>query len=314
LKNERVEMIRKAFGRSAIRLVFLVTFAVIVAPLSALAASHDATRTDASFTSTQIEIVDPGKEWVDDAGIYHVRGLTEIDDITGDITGTGEIVISIDFLAPGECTEDSCPGYTEIWGTVDIENDEGRWTGRFTQSISDVPGSEYAFTSIALHGRGGYAGMSFFGEFVDDSGTSVTIAGTLSTMALPTQAFDVNVTLCFTEDAVVGNYLGTGAVDGFGHAEAVFLGAGLPGTHKYNLFGAVELTDDLGTVDIGFVGGSQDVGFSSFGFGNYVITGGTGAYEELYGNGRVIGAAQEIASCEYGFGVRVRFIGTAHYN
>ncbi len=307
-------MIRKAFGRSAIRLMFVVAFAVMVAPLSAFAANNEATRTEVSFTSTQIEVVDPGKEWVDDAGIYHVRGLTEVDDIAGDLTGSATVVINIDYFVPGECNEDSCPGYTEVWGTIAIENEEGQWTGRFTQSLSDVPDDEYAFTSVALHGRGGNAGMSFFGEFVDSTDTSVTIAGTLSTMALPTQAFDTSVTLCFTADAVVGNYIGTGAVNGFGHAEAVFLGAGLPGTHKYNLFGAVELTDEYGSLVIGFVGGAQDVGFSSFGFGNYVITGGTGAYEELYGNGRVIGAAQEIASCEYGFGVRVRFIGTAHYN
>ncbi len=314
-------MTRRSCRRPVFRLAIALAIIASLAPLSTTAENHEATRTTVTWTTTDIGVVDPGEEWVDDAGIYHARGITELDDITGDIAGTGVSVLNIDFFAPGECTEESCPGYTEVWGTVEIEDEAGRWSGRFVHSRSDVPGEEYAFSRITLHGRGGNAGMSFFGEVVDadpaDSAVTfaaTTFEGTLSTMANPIEALNVHVSVCFTDDAIVGNYLGTGAVEGFGHAEAAFLSSGGPWTHTYNLFGFVELSDEAGSLTVGVVSGGQDNGSVSFAFGNFVITGGTGAYEQLYGHGRIIGAATPMPQCESGVGASLSLIGEAHYN
>jgi hypothetical protein len=293
----------------------LVTILVGAIPLSASASSHHtATRAPVSFTSTVVEVVDPGEEWVDEAGIYHLRGLVTSEEVSGDISGTAISTENDDVFAPGECTEESCPHYGEVWGTVEITDENGWWEGRWMLSYSTVPGDEYFFTSVVVHGRGGYAGMSFFGEFTDLAEDSVTIEGTLSSMATPIQQLVLGMTVCFTETGAGGSYLGTGAVDGFGQAEAIFIGSGFQWTHTYNLFGVIELSDESGSFVVGFVGGAQDVGFISHGFGTFVITGGAGAYAELYGNGRVVGSAVLLPQCESGFGARLSLIGEAHYN
>ncbi len=300
--------------RRSITFAFIAALVLGALPLAVSADHHQATRVSASFTATTIEEINPGEEWVDDAGIFHIRGLQEVDEFSGDITGSGVVTINIDFWTVGECSEESCPGFTEVWGDVSIDDESGSWTGRWIQSYSDVPGEEYAFTSIALHGHGGNAGKSFFGEFAGEDEASVTIEGILSTMATPVQAMNTSVTLCFTDGPTVGNYLSSGVIEGFGSAEGIFIGSGTRWTHTYNLFGVVELANEGGTVQIGFVAGAQDVSFSSFGFGTYTIIGGTGDYAELYGNGRVIGAAQNLSHCEFGYGVRLSLIGGAHYN
>jgi hypothetical protein len=45
-----------------------------------------------------------------------------------------------------------------------------------------------------------------------------------------------------------------------------------------------------------------------------VIVGGTGAYAELYGHGKITGAAMEAMQCDAGFGVRLQLIGQGHFN
>lgn len=309
-------MLSVPLRRRAAWLTMLVAILVGAIPFSASASSHHtATRAPVSFTSTVVEVVDPGEEWVDKAGIYHLRGLVTSEEVSGDISGTAVSTENDDVFAPGACTDESCPHYGEVWGTVEITDENGWWVGRWMLSYSTVPDDEYFFTSVALHGRGGYAGMNFFGEFTDLAEGSVTIEGTLATMALPVEALAINATVCFTETgAAGGSYLGTGAVDGFGQAEAVFIGAGGPWTHTYNLFGAIELSDESGSFTVGFVGGGKDNGFVSHGFGNFVVLEGTGEYTELYGAGRVIVSAIQLPQCESGDGARLSLIGEAHYN
>lgn len=295
-------------------MVMVIALLLSVAPFSALADSHVASRTPVTFTSTVVAEIDPGEQSVDEAGIFHVRGLVDQEDISGDITGTAIVTVNVDFLAVGECTEESCPGYTEVWGTVEITDEAGRWEGYWIQSRSDVPGDEYAFSAIFLRGLGGNAGKTIYGEFTDETEGSVTIEGVLSTMAAPTRGLNLRTDLCFEEQAAVGNFLGEGLMEEFGHAEAQFYGSGSPWTHTYNLAGIVTLTDAYGSVTLAWVGGAQDNGLASHGFGNFMILDGTGAYAELYGHGRITGTALEMASCEFGYGARIYFYGEAHSN
>lgn len=308
-------MLSRLLTHRLLRIAFLSVLMLAALPLASTSAATDATRTEVSFTSTHTELMDAGEEWVDEAGIYHVRGETQHDEVSGDISGTAIVVINVDFLAAGDCAEEPCPGLTEVWGEVKIEDENGWWTGRFTQSFSDIPDEEYAFTSIALSGRGGNAGMTFIGEFTSIEESSVTIEGVLSTLGAPTNGMNTNVTVCFGEEASTGSYLSSGAIEGDGAAEAIFVPSSLIWTHTYNLFGGLQLSDENGAVAIEFVSGAQDIGTGgSIGFGNYVITGGTGAYAEMYGHGRVIAALQELPGCESGFGIRIDLYGVAQYN
>lgn len=311
-------VIPRILRRPASRLAIVAALVIGVLPFAALADHHEATRTDASFTSTLVEVIEPGEEWVDDAGIFHLRGETHAEEVSGDIAGAAVVGVNVDFLAAGECTEESCPGYTEVWGTIHVTGETGWWEGRFTQSFSDVPGDEYAFTSIAMHGHGDAAGQSFIGQFVESDESSVAVEGTISTMATPISNLNLNVTVCAADGPWTGGYLSTGAIDGSGQAEGLFTGSGTQWTHTYNLTGAIVLTNEHGTVELGFVAGAQDTASStesaSHAFGQFVITGGTGAYAELFGHGRVVGSATGLAQCASGFGAQISLIGEATYN
>ncbi len=307
-------MVSSIRRRRVFRLTFLLALVLSALPVTASATPHQATRTTLSFTATQTEITQEGEVWVDEDGIFHLRNEIEIDEISGDITGTATLTINVDSNALGLCQEDSCPSFADVWGTIVITDEAGSWSGRFTQNLSDVPGEEFSFTAIAMRGLGGNAGKSFIGEITESGEASVTVEGILSTMATPYQSMNTTAVLCFTETSDVGNFISSGVIDGFGHAESTFISAGSFWTPTYNIFGEVTLSDESGTATIGFVLGGQDVGDVSHGFGNYMITGGTGAYAELYGQGRVTGSALEMPQCEFGFGVRIQFIGEAHYN
>ncbi len=69
---------------------------------------------------------------------------------------------------------------------------------------------------------------------------------------------------------------------------------------------------------IAFGGGAQDTAspnmFASHVFGHFVILGGTGDYAELYGIGRLIGAASDSSTCASGFGVNISLVGEVHDN
>lgn len=302
------------------RLILIVALLMSVVPLTVLASSHQtATRAPASITSTVVEVIDPGEEWMDEAGVFHVRNLTQSEEVSGDISGTAIVTVNIDFLAPGQCDEQACPAYTEVWGHIEITGEGGRWTGNWMISSSDVPDDEYAFSAVSLRGSGAAAGQSFFGEFVEETEESVTIEGVVSTLAMPTQPMNLNVNVCFAEEGALGGYLGTGLQSENGQAEAFLYSSGFAWTHTYDLTGIFTLSDEFGSVTLGFVGGGQDIvstveEFTGHGWGSFVILEGTGEYAEFYGQGRAVGTASTNTSCASGFGVNFSFIGETHYN
>lgn len=313
-------MIDRVFGRHWSRLIFVVALLMSAVPLTVLASSHQtATRGPATLTSTVVEVIDPGEEWMDEAGVYHVRNSMQLEEVSGDITGTAIVTANIDFFAPGQCDEEACPAYTEVWGQVEITSEGGRWTGNWMISSSDVPDNEYAFSAISLRGSGAYAGQSFFGEFVEETEESVTIEGVMSTLAMPTQSMNLNVDVCFSEVGAFGGYLGTGLQSESGQSEVFLYSSGFAWTHTYNLTSVITLSDDFGNVTLGFVGGGQDIvstaeEFTGHGWGSFVILDGTGEYAEFYGQGRAVGTASTNTSCASGFGVNFNLFGETHYN
>jgi hypothetical protein len=236
--------------------------------------------------------------------------MVETDEIAGDLSGTATIVINVD--------ANEAEGWTSVWGTIEVVDEAGWWTGDWLNN-QFIDGDE-VFESglLMLSGHGGNAGMSIAGNLAlpeDDSGTA-TIEGTLQTMATPLEGLTINMDLCFSEDfsSISGGFIASGAVDGSGYAELVAETSGGIWTHTYNLAGITTLHDEHGSVDFIWVGGAQDGETYSGTWGPFMILGGDGAYAELYGAGRTVATALDSSICATGVGVRLSFVGVAHYN
>lgn len=308
--------------RRAVLVVMLVTILAGAVPLSASASSnHTATRTPVSFTSTTVEEIEPFDVSIDDAGIFHVRQVTR-EEMSGDISGTATVTFSADFRPDGECTEDSCFGEEAGWAQVELTGEDGGWSGTYAFSSSDIPGQEYYNDMLVLRGTGANAHNSIVATSPDGGDEqSISFEGVLSTLPLPRGGLNTNVHLClnFENFAFTGGYLSSGAIDGAGGASGNFLIGGGQWTDTYAVAGDLTLSDDYGSVTIGFSGRAQDndtsVVEASHVFGHFVILEGSGDYADLYGSGRAIGTASgPDPACASGFGVTISMIGEAHYN
>lgn len=309
------------FRRRATRLMLCLALLAGVVPFGiASADGHEATWTDITFTSTTVETVEEGESWVDEAGIFHIRGNIFNDVIAGDLTGSAVVHFNLDFQPAQECGPDDevCPGYSSFWGSIEITDENGRWAGDFMQNISDVPDEEFMFSSVVLRGLGGNAGKSIVAEFLgtDEEEGTITVGGRLMTMATPIMGINLSTQLCFQEDfTTTGGFHGTGAIESSGSASGDFAPAGARWTHNYGLWGTTTLTDGNGSVTIVFGGNAVDVGVEhSNAWGHFVIVEGTGDYEGLFGHGRTIATAGAADVCALGGGVFVSYVGEAHYN
>lgn len=307
------------FGRGTSVLAILVVLLATMAPFTTLAADHEATRTQATFVVSNGPPIDEGTFWQDASGGIHIRNLVTADELTGDISGTSASTQNVDVLAIEGCEGgEECLIGVNVWGTLDIEGEAGGWEGRFVEAISFRPDDMYDLGFVDLTGTGAYANMSFFGRVVETTDETSTIEGFIYTMATPKQSLNLSATLCAGDVSWSGSYLSTGVIDGSGAATGNFLTVSSEYASDSNIYGSVEVADAGGTATLEFVGGGREIlspdTFTSHGFGTFIITGGTGAYADLYGLGRVTGTATAMPGCASGFGVHVQFIGEAQMN
>lgn len=307
-----MEAVRPRRRRRMFGLVLALAVLTGLFPVGAALGDHTiATRVDVTFTSTPVEVIDPGEEWVDEAGIFHIRGLVEVDEIAGDATGTAEIFINVD-AHPDE-------GWSSAWGTLTITDETGTWDGSWLNN-QFVEGDEFfEIGYVFLTGRGGNAGMSITGTLTLDNETGVgTVEGVLQTMAVPVAGLTILQELCVVQETdfatITGGFLASGAIESSGSVQAGFEASGGIWTHTYNLAGATLMTDEHGSFEIFFLGGAQDGETYSGGWGPFMITGGDGAYAELYGYGRAVATAMESSTCASGAGFRLSYVGVAHFN
>ena len=280
------------------------------------------TRTEIEFTSTPVEILVPGEEWVDEAGIYHFTGEVSREVVEGDINGELIVTFNGDFVPGPNCdpdaTEECFEGEFSAWGEIVITDENGTWEGKFLIAESFLQGEEpSSFGKAILAGRGGNAGKSLVLDltFGDDEDEIAYLSGFMLTMAMPAQGVNMNTQLCFTEEETAyGAFYSTGAIESSGAASGWFFSGGSMWTHNYGLFGETTFTDDHGSLTIQFLGTAQDTVETSVGWGHWVIVDGTGAYANVNGNGKVTGYAGEFEQCSPGFGVWLQYIGQVHMN
>lgn len=307
--------------------VLLVTFVLLLglAPVGVATAAnhHTSSRTEISFTSTPVEILVPGEETYDESGVGHFRGEVVRDEVTGDISGEAIITFNGDFVPGPSCDPanlDTCfEGEFSSWGSVVITDENGVWEGDFLMMESFFEGEEpSSFSKIILAGRGGNAGKSIVADITfPEEGDAAIFTGTLLTVGAPAFGLNMLSQTCFNPETfgLSGAFISSGAVESSGSATVdIFEEGGSEGTYRYGLFVQLTFTNDLGSMTIQLLGETQDHAETHVGWGHWLIVGGTGAYAELYGHGKVSGYGGNFPQCDSGYGVQFQFLGDAHFN
>lgn len=306
-------------------LLFVAILLIGLVPVGVASADghRTSTRTEVSFTSTPVEIIDEGEEWVDEAGTYHFTGEVSREVVEGDINGEAIVTIDGEFVPGPGCTpddEECMEGQFSAWGSVVITDENGAWDGKFLIANIFEPDEEpFSFGKAILAGRGGNAGMSLVVDITfsdDEEDDTAYFDGFIMSMAKPTFGINMHTQLCASESSntMYGAFLSHGAIESSGGAWGDFFSGGTMWTHRYGLFGEVGFSDDYGSLTIQFLGTAQDNWQTSVGWGHWVIVDGTGAYEHLNGHGKMTGSAGEFEQCSLGWGVRLQFIGQTHMN
>lgn len=80
-----------------LRRVIWVAFAIAaVLAAGTIPVTAKATKNDYTGIATLIEVTGPEKQWIDEAGILHIRGLRQVKTIAGGMVGTMVIMVNID--------------------------------------------------------------------------------------------------------------------------------------------------------------------------------------------------------------------------
>lgn len=273
-------------------------------------AAHDEDNshlTGITFKMVTTGVLDEGESWETET-TFDLRGLVTEEAVDGDIVGTATITMNGAFTAAGECTEESCPGTTVSWSDVRITDETGTWSGQMAFELDDISGEETGY--IFLIGRGGNSGKAITGElaFLDDEDGAAQVTGHVLTAMKPSQGVRFLYDGCFVPPAeTVGHVrmtIGNSTDSGEWHAHYPLV---IDGRASY---GESSITTSNGTVDSVLM--LQNAGSNRIGY--FMLLGGTGEYENLYGFGTVRTAAYDSAYCEDGAGAGGYWIGSAYAN
>lgn len=257
--------------------------------------------TPVTVTFTTVEVLDPGHEWAGADGTFHVRDQIEVNSVSGDINGTAMITISGDFVITGECTDEFCEGEFLGWVKADVETDSGGWTGDL--GFVAVGESGYSEFRGMLVGNGANAGsLIYIDTFVDETDAAITLSGYRVERGARPEGMRLRYDGCFAGFDGNGGTVGGGFImssprDDAGALDASFTAIGLQTPAV--VFGDMTFTGSHGTLTGVFVE-AEAAGGADFGVGTFIMTGGTGAYEGLYGYGRVIERAvfEQSGTCD----------------
>ena len=150
------------------RLISLPTAALVLIVLSILALPVAARtiRTEYAGQEHYVSPLSPGRQWISEDGVLHIRGGQEAyrDDVD-DSRLSGDVVVTLNvnfhFADPPVMV------YGPMWGTIRIDNDGGYWEGTWTGERTESQG--FSYIQAVLHGHGGYEGLQARASYVRES-------------------------------------------------------------------------------------------------------------------------------------------------
>jgi hypothetical protein len=156
LKGE-VKMKKQLF----VLLAGLMALSILAAPVAA-----GTIRTEYAGFEHYVGPVSPGRVWVSEDGVLHIRGAQSAwRDVVSDPRVSGDVLLTLNanlkFAAPPVMF------YGRMWGTARLSNDGGYWEGSFVAERTESQGFSYG--SIVLHGHGAYEGLQARADIVRES-------------------------------------------------------------------------------------------------------------------------------------------------
>ena len=139
----------------------LVVLSIVAAPVAA-----GTIRTEYDGFEYYVDSISPGREWVSDDGVYHVRGAQEAyEDDVSDPRLCGDTVVTIN----GNFQFADYPViiYGPMWGTARITNGAGYWEGSWVGRRTESEG--FSYIRCVLHGHGDYEGLQARVEYARES-------------------------------------------------------------------------------------------------------------------------------------------------
>jgi hypothetical protein len=141
--------------------LMLIVLSILVAPVAARTL-----RTEYEGVELYVEPLLPGRQWISEDGVLHIRGGQEAyEDQVDDPRLCGDTVVTLNvnfhFADPPVMV------YGPMWGTFRIDNDGGYWEGSWVGERTELQG--FSYIRGVLHGHGAYEGLQARAEYVRES-------------------------------------------------------------------------------------------------------------------------------------------------
>ena len=138
----------------------LIVLSILAAPVVA-----GTIQTESEGSEYYVGPVSPGRMWVSEDGVLHIRGAQEafrdeVSDprVSGDVLATANV--NFQFAAPPVMF------YGPMWGTFRIDNDGGYWEGSFVGKRTE---EGFSYISGVLRGHGDYEGLQARVDYVREN-------------------------------------------------------------------------------------------------------------------------------------------------
>jgi hypothetical protein len=139
----------------------LMALSILAAPVLA-----ETIGTDYEGLEYYVGPLSPGRQWISEDGMLHIRGGQEAyRDEVDDPRLCGETVITLN--ANFHLADPPVFVYGRMWGTFRIENEGGYWEGSWVGERTELQG--FSYIRGVLHGHGAYEGLLARAEYVRES-------------------------------------------------------------------------------------------------------------------------------------------------
>jgi hypothetical protein len=150
------------------RIFSLPTAALVLIVLSILAAPVAARtiRTEYEGVENYVGPLSPGRQWMSEDGVLHIRGGQEAyQDVVDDPRLSGDVIVTLNvnfhFADPPVMV------YGPMWGTLRLDNDNGYWEGSWVGERTELQG--FSYIRAVMHGHGSYEGLQARVSYVRES-------------------------------------------------------------------------------------------------------------------------------------------------
>lgn len=148
------------------KMLTAATLALIVLSIAATPVTAGILRTGYEGLEHYVGPLSPGRQWISEDGVLHIRGgqeayRDEVDDqrLCGDAVVT--LNVNFHFASPPVMV------YGPMWGTFRIDNDGGYWEGSWVGERTELEG--FSYIRGILRGHGGYEGLQARVSYVRES-------------------------------------------------------------------------------------------------------------------------------------------------